>query len=69
YNYSGSAIIASVLPAGQLNTSRYASLSFTYSPIQNFQIGLTAYRDQRTSSAIGADYIANGMFINLRASF
>ncbi len=69
HDYSGTAMFPGLLPAGQINTTRYASLSLTYKPIQNLDIGLTVYRDQQTSSSAGGDYLAKGVIVNLRAQF
>jgi len=68
-DYTGDAIVVS-----RQDNANYLSLSLEYFPWQKVQVGLTAYRDVRSSSAVDAfnipyNYRANGVVINSRYKF
>lgn len=68
-DFSGATAFTTLLPSNRQDTSRYASLTLTYSALQNLQVGASVFRDDLSSSIPQRNFRSNGMMINLRSMF
>ena len=67
-DYSGSAAIASILPARK-DTVRSASLKLVYQATPRLRVTAQAYRNERQSNVAGNSYPASGIIVGTRYEF
>lgn len=67
-DYSGSAAIASILPARE-DTVRSASLRLVYQATPHLRVTAQAYRNERHSTLAGNSYPASGIIVGTRYEF